>query len=499
MKGAPRDRQRLVDRAGKRRAGIDDVHGSEPQPFVDLVLVAQLGGREHPDFITAVGALLDFLGRPECFGMIGLAYFIHVRPFEFGLGAGGSGHNVDCGHNRESVSQMTRPIRHTFLPTFGYFQNAGCLRCYYAVSVAQQPIIEGAGDAAVIKVRFFMSTPRTIRLSPEDNVVVAVDQITAGATAAGVTARQRVPRGHKMAIAAVDEGEPVQKYGQTIGFASKPILPGDWVHEHNVALRDFARDYRFAEAAKNDEILPPDLRATFEGYLRPNGKTGTRNYIGILTSVNCSASVAKFIAEEVNRSGILDDHPEIDGAVAFVHGSGCGMAAYGEGWELLRRTQWGYATHPNLGAALMVGLGCEVFQIDRMKEEYGMVEGDHFQTMTIQATGGTKKTVEQGVERIKAILLVAACAKRETRPASEIVLSSAADPTAIPESPQIPRLAQPSTFWSSMAGQPCSPKRRKSMAPSICSRVVQSIAPSGKNSSSASAGGRTTQNAMAVK
>ena len=268
-----------------------------------------------------------------------------------------------------------------------------------------------------------MSTPRTIRLSPEDNVVVAVDQITAGATAAGVTARQRVPRGHKMAIAAVDEGEPVQKYGQTIGFASKPILPGDWVHEHNVALRDFARDYRFAEAAKNDEILPPDLRATFEGYLRPNGKTGTRNYIGILTSVNCSASVAKFIAEEVNRSGILDDHPEIDGAVAFVHGSGCGMAAYGEGLELLRRTQWGYATHPNLGAALMVGLGCEVFQIDRMKEEYGMVEGDHFQTMTIQATGGTKKTVEQGVERIKAILLVAACAKRETRPASEIVLA----------------------------------------------------------------------------
>ena len=228
-----------------------------------------------------------------------------------------------------------------------------------------------------------MNTPRTIRLSPEDNVVVAVDQIAAGAAVAGVTARERVPRGHKMAIMAIREGEPIRKYGQTIGFASKTISPGDWVHEQNVALRDFARDYRFAEGAKNDEILPPELRATFEGYVRPNGKTGTRNYIGILTSVNCSASVAKFIAEEVNRSGILDDHPEIDGAVAFVHGSGCGMAAYGEGWDLLRRTQWGYATHPNLGAALMVGLGCEVFQIDRMKDEYGMVEGDHFQTMTI--------------------------------------------------------------------------------------------------------------------
>ena len=107
----------------------------------------------------------------------------------------------------------------------------------------------------------------------------------------------------------------------------------------------------------------------------------------------------------------------------FVHGTGCGMAAYGEGFDLLRRTQWGYATHPNLGGALMVGLGCEVFQIDRLKDEYGLVEGDHFQTMTIQATGGTRKTIAEGVERIKAMLPIAAKAKRETRPASEIMLA----------------------------------------------------------------------------
>src|ERR1044071_7722262 len=268
-----------------------------------------------------------------------------------------------------------------------------------------------------------MSTPRTIRLAPDDNVVIAVDQITPGAAIAGQTASERVPRGHKMAITAIAEGEPVRKYGPIIGFASKAVCPGQWVHEHNVGLHDFARDYRISEGAKNDEVLPPELRATFEGYVRPNGKTGTRNYIGILTSVNCSATAAKFIADEVNRSGILDDFPEVDGVAAFVHGSGCGMAAYGDGWELLRRTQWGYATHPNLGGALMVGLGCEVFQIDRMKDEYGLVEGDHFQTMTIQATGGTKKTVAEGVERIKAMLPVAARAKRETRPASEIVLA----------------------------------------------------------------------------
>jgi altronate hydrolase len=268
-----------------------------------------------------------------------------------------------------------------------------------------------------------MNAPRSIRLSPDDNIVVAVDQIAPGASSSSVTARVRIPRGHKMAVAAIAQDEPVRKYGQIIGFASQPIEPGDWVHEHNVAMRDFARDYRFAENARNDEVLPPEQRATFEGYVRPNGKTGTRNYIGILTSVNCSATVAKFIAEAVNRSDILKDYPGIDGVAPFVHGTGCGMAAYGEGWELFRRVQWGYATHPNLGGVLMVGLGCEVFQIDRMKDEYGLVEGDHFQSMTIQATGGTKKTIEEGVERVKAMLPIAARARRETRPASEVTLA----------------------------------------------------------------------------
>jgi altronate hydrolase len=250
-----------------------------------------------------------------------------------------------------------------------------------------------------------------------------VDSIAPGVAAAGVTANERIPRGHKLAVAPIAANEPVRKFGQVIGFASRSIAPGEWVHEHNVAVHDFTRDYRFAEGARNDEILPPEMRATFDGYVRANGKVGTRNYIGVLTSVNCSASAAKFIADAFNRSDLLDDYPEIDGVVAFVHGTGCGMAAYGEGFEVLRRTQWGYASHPNLGGALMVGLGCEVFQIDRMKQEYNLVEGDHFQTMTIQATGGTRKTVEEGIARIKAMLPIAARAKRETRPASDITLA----------------------------------------------------------------------------
>ena len=120
-----------------------------------------------------------------------------------------------------------------------------------------------------------MTEPRSIRLSPDDNIVVADDQIGPGVAAAGVTARERIPRGHKMAIAKIAKDQPVRKFGQIIGFASKEVTPGDWLHEHNVVMHDFARDYRFAEDARNDEILPPELRATFEGYPRPNGKTGT--------------------------------------------------------------------------------------------------------------------------------------------------------------------------------------------------------------------------------
>ena len=153
--------------------------------------------------------------------------------------------------------------------------------------------------------------------------------------------------------------------------------------------------------------LPPEARATFEGFRRANGKAGTRNYIGILTSVNCSASVARFMAEAVNRSGILEQYPNVDGVVSFVHGTGCGLAAKGEGYEALERTQWGYAGHPNLSAALVVGLGCEVFQIARLKEKYGLIEGDNFRSMTIQDTGGTKKTIEAGVARIKEMLPLA--------------------------------------------------------------------------------------------
>jgi altronate hydrolase len=267
------------------------------------------------------------------------------------------------------------------------------------------------------------STPRTLRLDPRDNIIVAVDPVPAGSAVQGVTAAARIMRGHKMAVQPIGQGQPVLKFGQIIGFASQAIAPGSHVHTHNCSFAEFERDYAFAQDARSEPLLPPELRATFEGYRRSNGKTGTRNYIGVLTSVNCSASVARFMAEAVGRSGLLQQYPNVDGVVSFVHGTGCGLAATGEGYEVLERTQWGYAGHPNLAAALLVGLGCEVFQIARLKEKYGLVEGDNFRSMTIQDTGGTKKTIAAGVARIAEMLPRANAVVRETLPASEITLA----------------------------------------------------------------------------
>jgi altronate hydrolase len=267
------------------------------------------------------------------------------------------------------------------------------------------------------------STPRTLRLNARDNIIVAVDPVTPGCAVDGVTATARIQRGHKMAAQAIAKGQPILKFGQIIGFASEDIAPGSHVHTQNCSFAEFERDYAYAQDAREEPILAPERRATFQGFRRSNGKTGTRNYIGVLTSVNCSASVARFMAEAVSRSGILQQYPNVDGVVSFVHGTGCGLAAKGEGYEALERTQWGYAGHPNLAAALLVGLGCEVFQIARLKERYGLVEGDNFRTMTIQDTGGTKKSIEAGVARIKEMLPRANAARRQTVPASEITLA----------------------------------------------------------------------------
>lgn len=265
--------------------------------------------------------------------------------------------------------------------------------------------------------------PRTLRLSPRDNIAVALDTIPEGARVSGLTFSARVPRGHKFALESIADGAPIVKFGQVIGFAAGSISPGAHVHVHNVALHDFARDYAFSADARAEVVLPAEERGTFEGFRRSNGRTGTRNYLGILTSVNCSASVARFAARELERSGVLERYPGIDGVVPIVHGTGCGMASKGEGFDILSRTLWGYATHANFAAVVMVGLGCEMFQIARFKSEYRVDETDAFRTLTIQDEGGTRRTVEHIVGALTEMLPAAAAARRETRPLSELVLA----------------------------------------------------------------------------
>ena len=267
------------------------------------------------------------------------------------------------------------------------------------------------------------NTPRTLRLNPNDNVIVAVDTVEAGAGPDGITAKARVMRGHKMATASIAKGAPILKFGQIIGFATTEITPGEHVHTHNVGFAAFERDYAFCQDAKPEDILPVAQQATFQGFRRQNGSVGTRNYIGVMTSVNCSATVARFIAEEVKRSGILDDYPNIDGVIPLVHSTGCGIDSDGETFEVLKRTTWGYACNPNMAGVLVVGLGCEGFQIARMKQAYNVKESDTFRTMTIQDTGGTKKTVAAGVEAVRNMLPIVNKATRTTVPASELMLA----------------------------------------------------------------------------
>jgi altronate hydrolase len=266
-------------------------------------------------------------------------------------------------------------------------------------------------------------TARALRLTEVDNIVVAIDALTPGFSVFGITPRERVPRGHKMAILPIAREAAIVKYGQVIGFATTDIAPGDWVHEQNVHVHSFDRAYAYGTEARPTALVPEGQRQTFQGFRRANGRYGTRNYIAVLTSVNCSASAARHIARRVEDSGVLADYPNIDGVISLVHGTGCGVDVKGAAYEILRRTQWGYAMNPNVGGVLMVGLGCEAFQIPRWMKSYGVTEDTTFRTLTIQEVGGTTQTVEAGYRAIVEMLPEVNRAERSTAPASELMLA----------------------------------------------------------------------------
>ena len=258
-----------------------------------------------------------------------------------------------------------------------------------------------------------------IRLQAIDNLVIALTDLPKGATPAGlgVTLPGAVPRGHKIAACAIAKGETVLRYGQSIGQATEDIPAGGHIHSHNLGMGPHSTDYAIGQQATP---LPPLAERTFMGYQRSDGQVGTRNYIGILTSVNCSGSVARFIAEAAEKDPILSSMPNIDGFVPIVHNSGCGMSGVNEGYDTLMRTLKGYARNANFGGILLVGLGCEVLQVPDLVGQGRLRPDGNFRYMTIQGTGGTRATIVKGLEVLREMAEVAAKVARAPAPVSKL-------------------------------------------------------------------------------
>ena len=262
----------------------------------------------------------------------------------------------------------------------------------------------------------------TIRLDPADNVVTATRTLEIGTAVDDVVTTAIIPRNHKLASREIKAGEAVRKYAQVIGYATEVIVAGGHVHTHNVEFRNTEEDYEISTDLRPAVPVAEAARDRFMGYRRENGRVGTRNYIGILTSVNCSATAARMIASAFGPEEMAR-YPNVDGVVAFVHGTGCGMAGQGEGFEALQRVMWGYARNPNHGGVLMVGLGCEMNQIDWLLEAYGLKQGPLFKTMNIQDSMGLAKTVETGIAMVREMLPEVNKATRESCPASELMVA----------------------------------------------------------------------------
>ncbi|PQO36481.1 UxaA family hydrolase [Blastopirellula marina] len=275
--------------------------------------------------------------------------------------------------------------------------------------------------------------PSVIQLHPADNVAVAAKTLARGqqftVSAGPITAAGEVRFGHKVALTAISIGQPILKYGQVIGYAVQPISAGEHVHSHNLHLGELHLDY--AKASETPPPTTPITGRTFDGYLRADGRAGTRNYIAVISTVNCSASVAKYVAHAFDQRR-LADFPNIDGIVPFTHQSGCGMQFGGDAHNTLNRVMAGIARHPNIGGYLLIGLGCETGAMGYLlqREQLIQLDGGAAQppgaplVLSMQDQGGTAKTIEAGVARLAEMLPRVNDVRRQPIPASEIVLAT---------------------------------------------------------------------------
>ncbi len=275
----------------------------------------------------------------------------------------------------------------------------------------------------------FLIADVTVRLHPDDDVVIAkqplLPRTVLVAESGDITVAQMIPPGHKVAVREVASGQPVRRYGQIIGFATQDIAPGQHVHTHNIAVHqgELELDYAFGEGYVPVDMVPEAERRTFLGYRRADGRVGTRNFVALLASVNCSSTAVRRIADHFRDNPILDQYPNVDGVIAFATKGGCG-AHYGSDYlGMLQRTMAGMVDHPNIGGYVIVSLGCETNQPEDIIETGHLANGHRPQVLTIQEDGGFLQTVEAGIAAVLEILPEANKAVREVVPASELVVA----------------------------------------------------------------------------
>jgi len=270
----------------------------------------------------------------------------------------------------------------------------------------------------------------TIQLHPDDDVAIAKLKLPAGTvidTEAGpVALAADVPAGHKIAVRKRAIGDPVRRYGQVIGIATAPIAPGDHVHRHNLGIAALHQEFAAATEGQPTRYYPASEMRTFDGFVRADGRVGTRNYVLVIPTVNCSATVVKMVADRFRD--VAREFPNIDGVVALPHKSGCGLVAQGDDHQLLQRVITGYAHHPNVGATVLVSLGCEVNQAEPLVQlslaTAPVTNGKRLPVVTIQREGGTRKAVEAAVAEIARLLPRVDDVRRAPRPASDLVVAT---------------------------------------------------------------------------
>ncbi|WP_186103259.1 UxaA family hydrolase [Burkholderia gladioli] len=267
-----------------------------------------------------------------------------------------------------------------------------------------------------------MSQPTlAIKLHDKDDVLIARGAIAAGTILAefdDLVASAEIPPAHKIACRDVAQGAPVRRYGQIIGFATQAIRAGEHVHVHNLSIGEFNRDYEFGEDLR--PVSPAAAPLDFQGFRRADGRVATRNYIGVISTVNCSATVTKLVSQHFAAPGALDAYPNVDGIVPITHSFGCCIDHHGEGIQQLRRTIGGYVRHPNFAGVVIIGLGCEANQMGAMFVAEGVEPGPLLVPLVMQEEGGTQKTVDAAIRAVEAMLPLANQARREPLPVSHL-------------------------------------------------------------------------------